>query len=455
MSARTVLPWVLAALAAGAFCALFPYRLTDGDSCAYGALAREMAAGTWRAWAAPTWDFHGAAACFHEHPPGAFWASALLGRAGVRAEQSPLVANALWALLAAGGTAALARRLGCSPGAALVAGGVLLLHAAPLRFVQRAGLEFPLAACSVWAVVATLRLRDAAAWSAVLAASLAGAFLVRGALAATTVGVVLWTLLDPALRPPLARAALGVAGAALLLVAFDRAHAAATGHGFWAAYVERQVAPSFDAAGSRHARPDSVADYFAVRLLVYSLPWSLLPLARVVAWARGRGSLPNAAAWRIAAVWILLAAVGPALTSRPASRYLFQAWVPASVLFGLALTAAWPERWAPRLRWAVPLLVVVLAASKSVVAPRDDAWRTAEILSAHRDARTAPARPVVGPFLPEDDGRKSFVRFHLGTDVFAETPAAPRHADRWVPAGSDVPAGAAVLVETPLGRLVR
>ena len=462
--AREWLPWMLAAVVAAVFCVLYPHLLTDGDSCVYAALGRSMARGTWQDWVAPQWSFHGAKACFHEHPPGAFWGTALVDLLGVDAARAALVANALWALVAASGVVALTRRLtmrteGVGVHVAQIAGGVFLLHLTPLRYVQRAGIDFPFAACSVWAITAALRLRESPRWALLLAAGLAGAFMTRGAFAGAPAVVVGYLLFEPSLRPPLrpplGRTVVGVLGAVSLLAAFDRLHAAATGHGFWLAYIERQVLPSFGAGGSRHAKADFSAGYYLSRTVLYSLPWSILPVARAVQAARGRRPLGLPAAWRLAAVWFAFAVLGPALTSRPSSRYLFEAWVPAAVLFALSLPAGWGTRRAQAIAWCVPLLVPALAIGKSFLHVNDDEWRTAELLDAFRAARVVPARPVRGPFFPEDDGRKSLLWFHLDTDVYADLPAAPRDADLWVLAGTPPPPAAELVLTTPLGSLFR
>src|ERR1035437_8740735 len=99
---RSIL-WIVATAATLVFVALFPYWLTDGDSCEYAAMAHDMAEGGWRTWFAPVWDFHGQFLPFLEHPPGAFWLSAFCEIAGVRAANAALVANVLWTYVAVAG----------------------------------------------------------------------------------------------------------------------------------------------------------------------------------------------------------------------------------------------------------------------------------------------------------------------------------------------------------------
>lgn len=393
--------------------------------------------------------------CFHEHPPGAFWATAVVGAVGVPDTRAPLVANALWTLLAVGGVVSLTRRLADDAATALVAGAAFLLHAAMLRSVQRAALEVPYVACAAWSVAGALRLRDGRGWGIVVGAALAGAVLVRGAFAAVPATVVACLLLDVRLRPPPLRLAASVLGAAAAVLVFDRLHAAATGHGFWGAYLERQVVPSFAAEGNRHTQSDPTLGYYLGRAALLSLPWSVVPLAVLGARVRGRTPLRAPAAWRLAALWLALSVAGPCLTSRAASRYLFEAWVPASVLFALALPVGSLQSPARVLAVALPLLVPVLAAGKSLLRERDEPWEAAEILASARASRSDVPRPVRGPFFPGEDGRKSFLRFHLGVPVFADVPAAPRDADLWIPAGGTPPPDATPLVATPVGSLVR
>jgi 4-amino-4-deoxy-L-arabinose transferase-like glycosyltransferase len=441
-----VLGWTAAAIATVALALLLPYRLTDGDSCLYAAMAHDIARGG--AWAAPTWDFHGVAAPFHEHPPGAFWLSALVERLGAPPANAALVANALWTFAAVAGVIALAR-LFVERSTAQFAGLAFLLHIAVLRYVQRASLEIPLAATAAWTLAAGLRLGRGRVWIAATAASLAGAFLVRGIFGAVPAALLVLALLDRDLRPPPLRLALAFAGAAAALVAFDRAHAAATGHGFWAAYVERQVAPSLSGT-STHSVAGETWTYYVGRAVLYTLPWSLLPLVRFV---RGRRRVPAPAAWRLSIAWIALTVVGASLTSREGSRYLFQMYVATALLAALALGPSLR----PDLAWIASTLVLLVPAStvllKSSFHGRDEWWRTAELCATHRGDASLAGRTVRGLFQPEDDRLKSLLRFHLGLWVSSERPT-DMTGLQWVPsAGADFPVGR-VVVATPLGALV-
>ncbi len=444
---RAVAAWAASVVATLLLVLLVPYHVTDGDSCLYSALAHDMARGG--SWVAPQWDFHGAPACFHEHPPGTFWASAALECAGFPRESASLAANALWTFAALAGVVALARRF-VSPRAALAAGVLFLLHLEVLRYAQRAALEVPLAAAASWALAGGLRLDRSRWWIAVTAVALAAAFLVRGALAAAPVAVLVYALLERDLRPPPLRLAAAFAGAALLLLAFDRAHAAATGHGFWIEYVRRQVVPSLEEGGTRHSVAGETWPYFVSRTLVYSLPWTILPVWRLV---NRPPPLPSPAAWRLALVWIVVTVAGVSLGSRPGSRYVLQAFAATALLAGLALGPQLVERTARVVAVAAVVFIPVQIVVKDFVHERGPYWETAELLEERNGDSRIAGRELAGPFLPEDDHTKSFLRFHLDTWVTSE-PVSEMRGLQWVPgAGADFPVGM-VVVATPLGAVV-
>lgn len=450
--AHRALCWLAAVLAALAIALFVPFRLTDGDSCLYAAMAHDMARGG--SWFAPEWDFHGAATCFHEHPPGAFWLAALLERLGAPAPNAALGANVLWMFAAVLGVIALARRF-VSAAAADLAGLVFLLHLGVMKYVQRAGLEIPLAATVAWTMAAGLRLGGSRWWTLATAASLAGAILVRGVFGLVPAALLVLLLLDPALRPPWRRLVVVFAGAAAVLWAFDRAHAVsgAPSHGFWLAYLQRQVLPSLQPGGTSHSVEGGTWTYYVGRALVYTLPWSLLPLVRLL---RGPKPLPSPAAWRLAAAWIVLTVAGASLTSREGSRYVFQIYVATSLLAALALGPVLK----PNLAWIAATFVVLAvpaqAALKCGFHERDAWWKTAGLLEDNRirDDQPGPRAQIRGPFQPEDDRMKSMLRFHLGDVWISSAPVTEMKGVQWVPgAGDDFPVGR-VLLATPLGAIV-
>jgi 4-amino-4-deoxy-L-arabinose transferase-like glycosyltransferase len=450
MTRSRSITWVVAVAATLVFVDLVPYRLTDGDSCDYAAMAHDMVDGGWRVWFAPMWDFHGAWVPFREHPPGALWLSALCEAAGARPANAALVANVLWTFAAVAGVVALARRF-MSSATADLAGLTFLLHAGVIRYVQRAGLELPLAACAVWTLAGAVRLRDAWWWTWVTGIALAGCFLVRGVFGLVPAAVLAVVFIEPTLRPPMSR----LVGAASLavgsLIAFDALHFAAAGEEFWQAYLRRQVFSSLALGGTGHSIAGESWAYYVGRTLVYTLPWSLLPVARLF---RRTRPLTSPAAWRLAVVWIALTVVGASLSSRAASRYIFQIYVATSLLAALALG---PDL-RPGIARAVAVLVVLalptqIALKSFFLHKHNDAWSTAGILESHRDDPLLAGRTVIGPSDSEGYWPISLVRFHLGLPVSS----APQHAEgglHWVPgAGADFPVGRVVLA-TPLGALI-
>jgi 4-amino-4-deoxy-L-arabinose transferase-like glycosyltransferase len=442
--------WTSAIVATVALTLVVPYRMTDGDSCLYAAMAHDMAAGR-ASWAAPAWDFHGAAACFHEHPPGAFWLAAIVERLGAPAENAALAANALWTFVAVFGVIAIARRF-TSQATADVAGLVFLLHAGVMKYVQRAGLELPLAATASWAIAAGLRLDKSRWWTLVCAAGLAGAVLTRGVLGLVPAGLLVLMLFDAKVRPPWPRLAAAFVLAAAALEAFDLAHASQCGesaHGFWRAYLDRQVAPSLTEGGTAHSVSEPTALYYLPRFLLYTLPWSLLAVWRLV---REPRPLASPEAWRLGAAWILAVLAGLSLGSREASRYFFQAFVATSLLTALAL----PREPKGDSAWAVfALLVLALpsqVALKCGFLTRDDWERTAEIAAQHRFA--GPSPPTVrGAFQPEDDRMKSLLRFHLDAWT-SSAPVTEMKGLQWIPKADESFPFGRVVFATPLGALV-
>lgn len=451
--------WTAAVVATVVLVLALPYRFTDGDSCMYAAIAHDMARdGTWLH---PEWDFHGAAACFHEHPPGVMWMAALVERLGAPATKAALVANVLWTFAAVGGVIALARRF-VSNAAADFAGLAFLLHIAVMRYVQRSALEVPLAATASWTMAAGLRLGASRRWTVATAASLAGAILVRGVFGLVPAALLVLLLLDPALRPPWRRLVVVLAGAALVLFAFDRAHAHSPDPparldtstvGFWAEHLRRQVLPSLQEGGTSHSVAGATWTYYVGRALVYTLPWSLLPLWRL---RRGPKPIPSPAAWRLAAAWIVITVAGASLSSREGSRYVFQIYVATSLLAALAVG---PEL-KPTFAWVASTFVLIVLPAQVVVKSfahdRDDWWKTAEIAAQHQFRSEGPHERALirGPFQPEDDRMKSLLRFHLG-DVWISSQAVTEMKGlQWVPgAGEDFPVGKVVFA-TPLGALV-
>ena len=304
------------------------------------------------------------------------------------------------------------------------------------------------------------RLKQGRWWIAATAASLAGAVLVRGVFGLVPAGRLVLAVFDRTLRPPWKRLAVAFAGAAAVLYAFDRAHAHYPHRvfgadlqkvGFWSEYVQRQVLPSMESGGTRHSVEGETWTYYVTRMLLYSLPWSLIPLWRLV---RGPRPVASPEGWRLAAAWILVVVAGLSLTSREGSRYLFQTYIATSLLAALALPREPAGNWA----WGISTLVVLALPAQIVLKcgfqRRDDWTRTAEIAARNRyDDQDAYGELIRGPFQPDDDRMKFLLRFHLGAWI-SSAPVTQMEGLQWIPgAGADFPAGHVVFA-TPLGALV-
>ncbi len=432
------------ALCVGLVLAL-PFRLTDGDSCVYAAMGHQIACGE-APTAAPTWAHHGRIEDFHESPPGAMVIDSLIERAGVSDRKAALVANVLWLFLL---LAALSRLAGGGSGAGALAVGIFLLEYPVWKYLARASLDLPLAACVVTAVLAG---RGRGRRSALLAGLCFGVgLLVRGVFA-LLIPVLLF--LDAkvgvprSLRRPLAATVLGLT----LAVAFDSFHQQATGHPFWAAYFSQQVLPSI-AGSAPHPNQEPRLPYYGSRLLLYALPWGLLYLGGFL--RQVRRLRPE---MLLTLVWMITVFLGAVLAKRQASRYLYAAWPGLALGCATVLTGPWlrlSPRWRERLSIAAFSLAPLLLLVSYFSAPRDGWWSSVDPLRARR-ALGFPAPPPVlyGPFSPEDDRGKQFLRHHLGLWAFrASEDGAPPGSWRVLRHGSEPPPTNAVL-RTPLWDLV-
>ncbi len=450
-----------------AWCALFPFRLTDGDSCLYAAMGHEMAQGGIRDWAAPQWASGGEAACFDEGPPAAFWLTALLEKAGLPEGQAPLAANALWLILLLVSLGSLAgfRAPDGGPGAGFLAIGILLLHYPMFKYVVRAGLEIPFAACATASLAAA---RSRSRWGPLaLGAALGGAILTRGVFAAGILPLLFGDFLVS--RAPSerrwGRLLSGLGLAVLLAAGLELAHFLETGHSFWKAYLEKQVLASLEPGGTPHPARGLPILYYSGRFFLYAFPWWAVALG---AWLRRKGEQMSPAAKAdllLGTGWVLVFLLGVSLAWRRGSRYLFPVWPATAWLAAGGLRHGWRRLSIPRRRILSSLalaLLPILTVGRSLATPRDPWWQAAEILQqARKEGRLHPEReipgPVYGPFAPHDDRPKQFLRHHLGVWAF-RTPAggAPRGSTLWVPPGEarGLPPDS-VLLRTPVFFLVR
>lgn len=427
--------------------AAVPATLLDGDSCMNASISRDMARGDLETVLAPRWAQGGEWTWYHEHALGSYQLASLLMRLGLPEERAPHVAHTLWMVLAAWGVLALVgtqRR-----DAAMWVGAIaILLHIQPLKYVQRISIEFPLAATTVWSLVAVLRLKAGWRWVLVGTLALAGAFLVRGIFGAVALALVAGTVVFRETRPPWLPLLVLLFCSSGLVLAFDRAHAAVTGEGWWWWYYHRQIASSFVEGGTQHTVADRQFVYFAVRLIGYGMPFLLLVVWRIL---RGPRWQPERAIWLLLLGGVALTWLGASLTRRPASRYLFSAWPLLATLFALALPPALPAR----IKRSLPVLLLLLVPALLIgkhVARKDNDWsRAARALATLRQVEDAPA-VVRGPFDPQDSRDKAFLRWHLDARAIGGTPSG---AEWWiVRTEAEVPDSAAVRARLPFGVLL-
>lgn len=463
LNSRTRLaPATVVFLIAAAWCTFVPLPLTDGDSSLFAAIGSEMASGGWQAWVAPHWAYQGRPELFYEHPPGAFWPMAMLEKLGVPDDRAALLANLLWlALLLYGMWHLAGKRLpGGGPGLGLLAAGVLLLHYPLWKYVVRASLEIPFAACVTCCVAAARSTSlKSPAW---LALAMFGAWMVRGIFAGA---VPLFLVADAWFngRHSIAYRAKLLVGLLLglgMAALFDVAHAQATGHGFWSAYTDKQVLPSLE-GGAPHPNQGATLLYYGGRLFLYSLPWCLV--AALGLWASRRKPAFRAQRRHVitALLWAGSFFVGIVIAKRQGSRYLFAVWPATAWMASIGLEGWWRSLAADKRRMiaaGVLALVPVLTVGKGLVTADDEWSRAAASLRAYRadaaeHSETIP--PVYGPFAGHDDRMKQFVRHHLGVWAFQVAPDGPPPGSILLVTNADpAHAGEAPLLRTDLFALV-
>jgi hypothetical protein len=390
--------------------------LTDGDSCLYAAMSREIAeTGNW---AAPTWAHKGGVEFFRENPPGALWLGALFQKfaTGFNATSAPHLSTLWWLGLL---TAAIWRLAGGRRGSGALAVLALLLTLPVLKYSLRAGLEIPFAAC-VCAAVESLRARRRR--GAILGGLFfGGALLTRGIFGFLV--PLLW-IADARVghRRPMRRVlSAGVLGITLAF-AFDLFHQLqGDGTGFWASYLHDQVLSSLQGTAP-HPETGNTWSYYATRLGLYSLPWGILILWRLPnRLMRMRPEVP------LCIWWIALVYVGAAIAHREGSRYLFAAWPAVALLF----SALWREDfearskiWRTRLGSLVVLLIpcTLILGTLSQSIQKDSSWlqssRQLSERSSYGWANDTPPVLYSTDFSSHDDRLKQFIRWHLNTWAF-------------------------------------
>ena len=391
---------------------------TDGDSCLYAAMGRDMAASG--NWAAPTWAHNGVVEFFYENPPGAMWLSSLFqyfSLDGFSGNSAPLLANVWWLGLL---VASVWRLAGGRRGAGALAVFALVLCLPVSKYALRASLEIPFAAC-VCAALESLRARRRR--GAILAGIFfAGAILCRGVFGLML--PLLW-LADARVghQRPMSRVLSASVLGLSLVVLFDLFHQLQSGGpSFWVQHFEQQVLPSLLGTAA-HPNSGSTWAYYAGRLLLYSSPWCLLIFWRLPSRLRRMRPEVPLCIW-----WIAVVYVGAALGQREGSRYLFAAWPAVAILF----SALWREdfeaisgKWKKRINALTPLLIPMLffiGSASAMLNWRNDPWQQSaralnERASYGWDQGVEPTL-FSSDFSKHDDRLKQFLRWHLNTWAF-------------------------------------
>ncbi len=385
------LSWIAVLAVAAVVLPATAYRPEDPDSRAYIDIAARLADEPVSSWVAPqwwgAWEREG---LFQEHPPGIFYAPALVARAGYPAKQSLLLVNAICQALCLVLTAVLASRFAPAALAPLTS---TLLQLMPVAFVYRirGNQEYPMLAALLVAVYATERARERWPWAVVAVAALVAGALIKGVFALLfPVFCALWLLArrgDRAGAGGWAAVAGMIVAAPLLAAGYEAAYRTVTGQSFLEYYLTARVSleqTSDSAVGSMARKAYNLA-WYTLRLVWYAAPWSLA----VFALPRARGAAPGGRAWNVRGLWFALAAAivtVVALSARDtkADRYIFPAYFllgTAGILAALVVRPRWTpaaERlaaipWVAPALWLVLFLLRVFAGSSL---PRVTFWRS-------------------------------------------------------------------------------
>ena len=383
--------WLFALGVCAVVLAVTEYRPDDPDSRAYIDIAARLAGEPASKWVAPewwgAWERKG---LFQEHPPGIFYAPALLARAGYPAKQSLLLINAICQALCLVLVAVLTARFAPAAVAPLTSS---LLQLMPVAFVYRirGNQEYPMLAALLVAIYATDRARERWPWAVVAVAAFVAGGLIKGVFALLFPAICALWLLARRDRDAGAGGWAAVAGmmvaAPLLAVGYDAAYRAASGQSFLEYYLTARVSlepASGTAAGALVRKAYNLA-WYSSRLVWYAAPWSLAVLA--LPWA-ARRTAPGSS-WNARGVWFALAAsilTVAALSARDtkADRYIFPAYFvlgAAGIMAACVIRPRWAraaERLAalpylPAALWLLLFLARVLAGSSL---PRFTFWRS-------------------------------------------------------------------------------
>lgn len=355
--------WVAGFLLVAALIVVMRFESRDPDSSLHASIAARLAQEPVRRWVAPEWwgfwpDAH-LTGLYVEHPSGIFLLPALLERAGLPGIQSAYIAGVSASLLALLFAGRLIQRVSS---AADARAAITLVQLTPLAFIfrVRANHEYPMLVCLLLALIAVEYARDSIKWSLPLALALTAALFIKGVFAGLVLGGVgVWLGLDAARRQSIYRQigalAIAIAITAAAAWAYDQWYMAATGHPFWSAYWQRQIAPLTTAE-------QAAAPLGYLRHVVFYLPFLLWhPAPWSVSLVTSGWSMRS----RLVVFVLAFAAIAVALlsvSSRVAERYLFS----VNFLIGLAGAVVahrswpWVRRTFDRVDARIPALPAVL-----------------------------------------------------------------------------------------------
>jgi hypothetical protein len=360
-TARTAAAWIVVLLVAAGALAVTRYASRDPDSTLYSAMSARLSTLPLSSWIAPEWGEWGEAwrksGLFREHPAGIFVLPSLLARAGYPREEAAFAVGALFSALAIWLVGLVVAPLVRPHEVAAAQWAALIL---PVSFVYRvrANQEYPVLVLVLVAIYSTERARRAWIWMAGVVGAACALALVKGVFVVflpVLCGLWLWLTPPPhdadastgvIVRRADAAAWTGVLAASVAVVvtawAYEAAFSSATGDSFLSYYLHERIGGNAGfAAGqtfSIASRTSNVA-WYTVRVLWFGMPGSF-----VLLWSASRGQYASRRDRQ--GVWFAILAtamyVGAfSLGANRADRFIF----PTYFFVGVAGAVVASRRW--------------------------------------------------------------------------------------------------------------
>jgi 4-amino-4-deoxy-L-arabinose transferase-like glycosyltransferase len=388
LTRRDAVIWAAAFVFVSALLVITHFASDDPDSALYAELSARLAELPPSEWIAPQWwGQWNSEGWFREHPAGVFLLPTALGAIGIPVIQASYIVGigaGLVCLLTIGRI--VTRLTSPADGRAVL----VLLQLMPVAFLFRirANHEYPMLACLVATIVGLDGVRRSWSWTALVAASLTAAVLVKGVFVVMIlIAASLWIAINPTRQAgsivrPVVAGLVSASVVAAVAYLYDGVYMSATGERFWWPYWQRQLGPldiatPFDGASTLLSH----AFFYLSRLMWHPAPWSLAVL--VALWQHRRSmrewwkasagmerrGLMFALLFTIGAVGILLP------SSRFAERYAFSATYAVAAAGAVLAYRGWPwlrgavQRWDARVPALPAVLWLLLMLARLAIGP--------------------------------------------------------------------------------------